>query len=141
MDTVRRKAIMARFDTDHILDVITHDNLADHETNRVVLESFLAACDREITHAGLVRDILEAVLRQAAQSQHGRDLVVGLLDRFMAEAKARSLAEIELTAAGFDEDEIEETLRDFPDEFTPEALEVRHTRGPTRQELDEGGAI
>ena len=134
---------MARFDTDFILDVITHETLADHETNRVILESFLAACDREITHVGLVRDILEAVLRQSARSQHGRDLVVGLLDRFVAESKARALAEVELTAAGMDEEEIAETLRDYPEEFTPEALEVRYARhrGPTRQELDEGGAI
>ena len=130
---------MAQFDTDHILAVITHDTLADHETNRVVLESFLSACDREISHEDLVREVLGAVLRQAAQSQHGRDLVVGLVDRFTDEAKARSLAQIQLTAAGFDPQEIEDTIRDYPEEFGPEKM-LRH-RGPTRQELDAGGPI
>lgn len=130
---------MAHFDTDHILSVITHETLADHETNRVVLESFLSACDREISHEVLVRDILSAVLRQAAQSSHGRDLVVGLVDRFMDEARARMLAEIQLTAAGFDEEEIRETIREFPEDFSPEAM--LRPRGPSRQELDAGGPI
>ena len=130
---------MARFDTDHILTVITHDALADGETNRAVLESFLSACDREITHVDLVREILGAVLRQASQSSHGRDLVVGLVDRYTDEAKARMLAEIQLTAAGFEPDEIEETIQEFPEEFSPERMLRR--RGPSRQELDEGGAI
>jgi hypothetical protein len=131
---------MAQFDTDHILSVITHETLADHETNRQVLESFLSACDREISHVDLVRDILGLVLRQAAQSQHGRDLVVALVDRFTDEAKARSLAQIQLTAAGFEPQEIEDTIRDYPAEFSPEAMLNRH-RGPTRQELDAGGPI
>ena len=130
---------MAQFDTDHILSVITHETLADHETNRVVLESFLSACDREITHVDLVREVLGAVLRQAAQSSHGRDLVVGLVDRFMDESRARMLAEIQLTAAGFEPQEILETIEEFPKEFSPERMLRR--RGPTRQELDEGGAI
>ena len=130
---------MAQFDTDHILAVITHETLADHETNRVVLEPFLSACDREITHVDLVREILGAVLRQAAQSSHGRDLVVGLVDRFKDEALARSLAEIQLTAAGFDPQEIEDTIRDYPEDFGPERMLRR--RGPTRQELDAGGPI
>jgi len=131
---------MAQFDTDHILSVITNEVLADHETNRQVLESFLSACDREVTHEDLVRDILGLVLRQAAQSSHGRDLVVGLVDRFMDEARARMLAQIQLTAAGFDPEEIEDTIRDYPAEFSPEAMLNRH-RGPTRQELDAGGPI
>ena len=131
---------MARFDTDHIRSVITHETLADHETNRVVLESFLSACDREISHEDLVRDILGAVLRQAAQSSHGRDLVVGLVDRFMDESRARMLAEIQLTAAGFEPQEILETIQEFPEEFSPEAMLARR-RGPTRQELDAGGPI
>ena len=132
---------MARFNTDHILSVITHETLADHETNRVVLESFLSACDREISHEDLVRDVLGAVLRQAAQSSHGRDLVVALVDRFMDEALARSLAEIQLTAAGFEPQEILETIREFPDDFGPEAMIERRRRGPSRQELDAGGPI
>ena len=131
---------MAQFDTDHILSVITHETLADHETNRVVLESFLSACDREISHEDLVRDVLGAVLRQAAQSSHGRDLVVGLVDRFMDESRARMLAEIQLTAAGFEPQEILETIHEFPDDFSPEAMLARR-RGPTRQELDAGGPI
>lgn len=130
---------MAQFDTDHILSVITHEALADHETNRVVLETFLSACDREITHVDLVREVLGAVLRQAAQSSHSRDLVVGLVDRFMDEARARMLAEIQLTAAGFEPDEIEDTIRDYPEDFGPERMLRR--RGPTRQELDAGGPI
>ena len=131
---------MARFNTDHILSVITHETLADHETNRVVLESFLSACDREISHEDLVRDVLGAVLRQAAQSSHGRDLVVALVDRFMDESRARMLAEIQLTAAGFEPQEILETIQEFPEEFSPEAMLARR-RGPTRQELDAGGPI
>ena len=131
---------MAQFDTDHILTVITQDALRDHETNRQVLQSFLSACDREINHEDLVRDILGLVLRQAAQSSHGRDLVVGLVDRFMDEARSRMLAEIQLTAAGFDPWEIAETIRDFPEEFGPEAM-LNRRRGPSRQELDAGGPI
>lgn len=131
---------MAQFDTDHILSVITHETLADHETNRVVLESFLSACDREISHEDLVRDVLGAVLRQAAQSSHGRDLVVALLDRFTDEAKARSLAQIQLLAAGFEPNEIAATIRAFPEDFSPEAMLARR-RGPSRQELDAGGPI
>ena len=131
---------MAQFDTSLVLEAITNEVLADHETNRQVLESFLSACDREINHVDLVRDILGLVLRQAAQSSHGRDLVVGLVDRFMDEARARMLAQIQLTAAGFDPEEIEDTIRDYPAEFSPEAMLNRH-RGPTRQELDAGGPI
>lgn len=131
---------MAQFDTDHILSVITHETLADHETNRVVLESFLSACDREITHVALVREILGAVLRQAAQTSHGRDLVVALVDRFTDEAKAQSLAQIQLLAAGFEPNEIAATIREFPEDFSPEAMLARR-RGPTRQELDAGGPI
>ncbi len=135
---------MAQFDTDHILSVITHETLADHETNRVVLESFLSACDREITHVVLVREILGAVLRQAAQSSHGRDLVVGLMDRFTDEARARSLARIELAAQGCCPEEIEFTLQHFPEDFTPEVMldrPLNRHRGPTHQELMEAGAI
>ena len=131
---------MAQFDTDHILSVITHETLADHETNRQVLESFLSACDREISHVDLVREVLGAVLRQAAQSSHGRDLVVGLVDRFMDESRARMLAEIQLTAAGFEPDEIEDTIRDYPESFSPEMM-LNPRRGPSRQELDAGGPI
>jgi uncharacterized protein YdaU (DUF1376 family) len=135
---------MAHFDTDHILNVITHETLADHETNRVVLETFLSACDREITHVDLVREVLAAVLRQAAQSSHGRDMVVALVNRFTDEARAQSLARIELAAQGCCPDEIEFTLQRFPEDFTPEVMldrPLNRNRGPTHQELMEAGAI
>ena len=128
---------MARFDTDHILTIISTDALRDHEANRQVieaLEGFHLGNQEEVLSA-----VLETVLRRMAGSSHGRDLVVGLLDRFADEAKARMLAEIQLTAAGFEPQEILETIEEFPEEFSPERMLRR--RGPTRQELDEGGAI
>ena len=128
---------MARFDTDHILTIISTDALRDHEANRQVIEAL------EGFHLGnqeeVLSTVLETVLRRMAGSSHGRDLVVGLLDRFADEAKARMLAEIQLTAAGFEPQEILETIEEFPEEFSPERMLRR--RGPTRQELDEGGAI
>jgi hypothetical protein len=129
---------MAQFDTDHILTVIAQDALRDHEANRRVIE---ALEEFRLGNQEMVVDtILEVVLRQMAQSSHGRDLVVGLVDRFMDEARARMLAQIQLTAAGFDPEEIEDTIRDYPSEFSPEVMLNRH-RGPTRQELDAGGPI
>jgi len=130
---------MAHFDTDHILAVISQDTLRDHEANRQVieaLESFELGNQDSVLAA-----VLELSLRRMAQSSHGRDLVVGLVDRYTDEAKARMLAEIQLTAAGFDPQEIVETIREFPEDFGPEAMLARRRRGPTRQELDEGGAI
>jgi hypothetical protein len=127
---------MARFDTDHILSVIAWDALQDHETNRQVIEALEGF--RLGNQEAVVATVLEVVLRQMTQSQHGRDLVVGLVDRFKEEALARSLSEIELMAAGLDPEEIEYTLRNYPEEFTPEGIARRR---PTRQELDEGGAI
>lgn len=130
---------MAQFDTDHILTVITQDALRDHEANRRVieaLEGFRLGNQEEV-----VASVLEIVLRQMTQSSHGRDLVVGLVDRFTDEARARSLAEIQLNAAGFDPWEIEETIREFPESFSPEAMLNRTRRGPTHQELMEAGAI
>lgn len=130
---------MAQFDTDHILTVITQDALRDHEANRRVieaLEGFRLGNQEEV-----VASVLEIVLRQMTQSSHGRDLVVGLVDRFTDEARARSLAEIQLNAAGFDPWEIEETIREFPESFSPEAMLNRARRGPTHQELMEAGAI
>jgi hypothetical protein len=66
--------------------------------------------------------------------------VVALVDRFTDEARARSLAQIQLTAAGFDPEEIEDTIRDYPEEFSPDRMLARR-RGPSRQELDAGGPI
>jgi hypothetical protein len=57
----------------------------------------------------------------------------------MDESRARMLAEIQLTAAGFEPDEIEDTIRDYPEDFGPDKMLRR--RGPTRQELDAGGPI
>ena len=132
---------MAQFGTALVLEAIAREVLRDHEANRLVinaLEGYTFGNQEEVLAA-----LLETALRQMSQSSHGRDLVVGLVDRFTDEARARSLAQIELTAAGMDEEEIEEALRDYPEHFSPEALEVRYSRrrGPTRQELDEGGAI
>lgn len=130
---------MAHFDTDHILAVISQDTLRDHEANRQVIEALESF--RLGNQDSVLAAVLELSLRQMAQSSHGRDLVVGLVDRYMDEAKARMLAEIQLTAAGFDPQEIVETIREYPEDFGPEAMIARRRRGPTRQELDEGGAI
>ena len=130
---------MAQFNTDHVLTIISQDALRDHEANRRVieaLEGFRLGNQEEV-----VASVLEVVLRQMGQSSHGRDLVVALVDRFTDEARARSLAEIQLNAAGFDPWEIEETIREFPESFSPEAMLNRTRRGPTHQELMEAGAI
>ena len=70
-----------------------------------------------------------------AKSQHGHDLVVGLIDRLMEESRADLLARYELTVAGFTPEEINETLVEFPE------VAGKYMRRPTRQELDEAGAI
>jgi hypothetical protein len=70
-----------------------------------------------------------------AKSQHGHDLVVGLVDRLMEEARSEMLARYELTVAGFTPEEIEETLAEFPE------VAGKYMRHPTRRELDEAGAI
>jgi hypothetical protein len=88
----------------------------------------------------ILATVLDITLRRMAQSSHGRDLVVGLVDRFMDESRARMLAEIQLTAAGFEPDEIEDTIRDYPESFSPEMM-LNPRRGPSRQELDAGGPI
>lgn len=129
---------MAQFDTALVLNVITREVLADHETNRQVieaLEGFRLGNQEEV-----LASVLEITLRRMTASQHGRDLVVGLVDRLKDEALARALAELQLMAAGFDPDEIEATIQEFPEDFGPEAMLARR-RGPTRQELDEAGAI
>ena len=128
---------MAQFDTSLVLEAITNEVLADHETNRQIIE--LVADTRDAAHGEddrqhLVFGLLELALRQMATSQHGRDLVVGLVDRFMEETRAQSLARIELTAAGLTRQEVEETLIDFPE------VVARYMR-PSRQELDAGGPI
>ena len=129
---------MAQFDTSLVLEAITNEVLADHETNRQIIELIEDTRDTERGAEGdrqqLVWGVLELALRQMAKSQHGRDLVVGLVDRFMEESRAQSLARIELTAAGLTRQEVEETLIDFPE------VVARHMR-PSRAELDAGGPI
>lgn len=129
---------MAQFDTALVLNIIAHEVLTDHEANRQVieaLEGFRLGEQEEV-----LASVLEIALRRMAESSHGRDLVVGLVDRFKDEALARSLAEIQLTAAGFEPDEIAATIQEFPEDFGPEAMLARR-RGPTHQELMEAGAI
>lgn len=130
---------MANFDTTLVLEAIVREVLTDHEANRQVIEALDTF--RLGNQEDVLASIFEVSLRRMAQSSHGRDLVVGLVDRYTDEAKARMLAEIQLTAAGFDPQEIVETIREFPEDFGPEAMLARRRRGPTRQELDEGGAI
>ena len=129
---------MAHFDTSLVLEAITNEVLADHETNRQIIELIEDTRDTErgaeSDRQQLVWGVLELALRQMARSQHGRDLVVGLVDRFMEESRAQSLARIELTAAGLARQEVEETLIDFPE------VAARYMR-PSRQELDAGGPI
>jgi hypothetical protein len=129
---------MAQFDTSLVLEAITNEVLADHETNRQIIELIEDTRDTERGAEGdrqqLVWGVLELAIRQMARSQHGRDLVVGLVDRFMEESRAQSLARIELTAAGLTLQEVEETLIDFPE------VMARYMR-PSRQELDAGGPI
>ena len=129
---------MAQFDTSLVFEAITNEVLADHETNRQIIELIEDTRDTERGAEGdrqqLVWGVIELALRQMATSQHGRDLVVGLVDRFMEESRAQSLARIELTAAGLTRQEVEETLIDFPE------VVARYMR-PSRQELDAGGPI
>ena len=128
---------MASFDTALVLMVITNDVLADHETNRQIIELIE---DNRYTNGRpedrrqLVQGILELALRQMAKSQHGHDLVVGLMAQLMDEARAESLARIELTTAGFTPEEINETLTEFPE------VAAKYIR-PSRAELDAGGPI
>ena len=130
---------MANFDTTLVLEAIVREVLTDHESNRQVIEALDTF--RLGNQEDVLASIFEVSLRRMSQSSHGRDLVVGLVDRYTDEAKARMLAEIQLTAAGFDPQEIVETIREFPEDFGPEAMLARRRRGPTRQELDDGGAI
>ena len=129
---------MAQFDTSLVLEAITNEVLADHETNRQIIELIEDTRDTERGAEGdrqqLVWGVIELALRQMATSQHGRDLVVGLVDRFMEESRAQSLARIELTAAGLTRQEVEETLIDFPE------VVARYMR-PSRADLDAGGPI
>jgi len=129
---------MAQFDTSLVLEAITNEVLADHETNRQIIELIEDTRDTERGAEGdrqqLVWGVLELALRQMARSQHGRDLVVGLVDRLMEESRAQSLARIELTAAGLTRQEVEETLFDFPE------VMAKYMR-PSRAELDAGGPI
>jgi hypothetical protein len=126
---------MAQFDTSLVLAAITNEVLADHEANRQIL----VLVEEEFGHAppdrrNLVGGILESIFRQMARSQHGHDLVVGLMDRLTEEARAESLARIELQAAGLNWGEIDGVLTEFPE------VMARYMR-PSRAELDAAGPI
>jgi hypothetical protein len=129
---------MAQFDTSLVFEEITNEVLADHETNRQIIELIEDTRDTERgaedDRRQLVWGILELALRQMAKSQHGHDLVVGLVDRLMEETRADMLARLELTAAGFTPVEINETLAEFPE------VAGKHMR-PSRADLDAGGPI
>ena len=124
---------MAQFDTSLVLAAITNEVLDDHEANRQILVLVEAAC-RTNGCRNLVGGILESILRQMARSQHGHDLVVSLMDRLTEEARAESLARIELQAAGLTWGEIEDTIIEFPE------VVAKYMR-PSRAELDAGGPI
>jgi hypothetical protein len=134
---------MAHFDTSLVLAAITNDTLADHESNRQILElveqthglsGIQHPARRSADKQTLVYRTLEIILRQMARSQHGHDLVVGLMDRLTEEARAESLARIELQAAGLTWGEIEDTIIEFPE------VVAKYMR-PSRAELDAGGPI
>ena len=126
---------MAHFDTSLVLAAITNEVLADHEANRQILEVVETECGHApIDRRNLVGGILESILRQMARSQHGHDLVVGLMDRLTEEARAESLARTELMFAGLNWGEIDGVLAEFPEVMAK-------YMGPSRQELDDGGPI
>jgi len=134
---------MAHFDTSLVFAAIANDTLADHEANRQMVElvdqiqrlgGLQGVTGHRADKQALVCQTLEIVFRQMARSQHGHDLVVGLMDRLMEESRAESLARIELMASGLTPLEVEETLVDFPE------VVARYMR-PSRQELDAGGPI
>jgi hypothetical protein len=130
---------MAQFDTSLVLAAITNEVLADHETNRQLIELMADTrsnhpMETEANRQQLVWGVLELALRQMARSQHGHDLVVGLMDRLTEEARAESLARIELQAAGLTWGEIEDTIIEFPE------VVAKYMR-PSRAELDAGGPI
>jgi hypothetical protein len=130
---------MAQFDTSLVLAAITNEVLADHETNRQLIELMADTrsnhpMETEANRQQLVWGVLELALRQMARSQHGHDLVVGLMDRLTEEARAESLARIELQAAGLTWGEIEDTIIEFPEV-------VARYMSPSRAELDAGGPI
>jgi len=126
---------MAHFDTSLVLAAITNDVLDNHEANRQILEIVETECGHApIDRRALVGGILESILRQMARSQHGHDLVVGLMVRLTEEARAESLARIELQAAGLTWGEIEDTIIEFPE------VVAKYMR-PSRAELDAGGPI
>lgn len=115
---------MTQIQTHKILDTITDDIMS--RGGSTVITNMLNDCRYgAISQWDLVREIVRMTFAEGAQSQRHRDMLVGLVDRMMAEELARSLGRLELTAAGLDEEEIEEALRDYPEHFTPEGIEAR----------------
>jgi len=102
---------MAQFDTSLVFEAITNEVLADHETNRQIIELIEDTRDTERGAEGdrqqLVWGVLELALRQMATSQHGRDLVVGLIDQLMEEARQESLQQIRFMAMGLTREELD----------------------------------
>jgi hypothetical protein len=133
---------MAHFDTQHAFATIANEVLADQESNSQILEltdqiprlSGLDGVAGRLEKQVLVFKALEISLRQMAQSQRGRDLVVSLMDQLMEDARAEGLARLQLAAAGLSTAEIDSAIEDFP-----ELLD--RWRRPSREELDEAGPI
>lgn len=133
---------MANFDTQHAFATIASEVLADQESNSQILEltdqiprlSGLEGVAGRLEKQVLVFKALEISLRQMAQSQRGRDLVVSLMDQLMEDARAEGLARLQLTAAGLSTAEIDSAIADFP-----ELLD--RWRRPTREELEQAGPI
>jgi hypothetical protein len=102
---------MAQFDTSLVFEAITNEVLADHETNRQIIELIEDTRDTERGAEGdrqqLVWGVLELAFRQMAKSQHGHDLVVGLIDRLMEEARQESLQQIRFMAMGLTREELD----------------------------------
>ncbi len=102
---------MAQFDTSLVFEAITNEVLADHETNRQIIELIEDTRDTERGAEGdrqqLVWGVLELALRQMAKSQHGHDLVVGLISQLMDEARQESLQQIRFMAMGLTREELD----------------------------------
>ena len=109
---------MAHFDTQHAFATIANEVLADQESNSQILEltdqiprlSGLDGVAGRLEKQVLVFKALEISLRQMAQSQRGRDLVVSLMDQLMEDARAEGLVRLQLAAAGLSTAEIDSAI-------------------------------
>lgn len=119
---------MPQIPTHKILDTIT-DGIMSGGGDTVVTDMLNDHRYGATSTWDIVREIVRMTLAECSQSARHRDMLVGLVDRLMAEQVALGLARVELTAAGMDAAEIDETIREFPDFFTPEGIAAR--RGPS----------